>query len=52
MLHVELAELARKTGDEDRGQRELREAHRLYTEIGATGHLERLAAALEGTVSG
>jgi hypothetical protein len=27
-------------------ERELREAHRLFTEIGATGHADRLAAAL------
>jgi hypothetical protein len=51
-VHAELAELARKTGDEDRRQRELREAHRLYTEIGAAGHAERLAAELADTVSG
>ncbi len=34
-LHVERAELARLTGDEATRQRELREAHRLFTEIGA-----------------
>jgi len=27
-------------------ERELREAHRLYTEMGATGHAERLAEEL------
>jgi tetratricopeptide (TPR) repeat protein len=52
MVHVELAELARKTSDEDRRQRELREAHRLFTEIGATGHAERLAAELTETATG
>jgi tetratricopeptide (TPR) repeat protein len=52
IVHAELAELARKTGDEDRRQRELREAHRLYIEIGAAGHAERLAAELASTVSG
>ena len=46
MIHVELAELARQGGDEDERQRELREAHRLFTEIGATGHAERLAGEL------
>jgi tetratricopeptide (TPR) repeat protein len=34
-LHVERAELALLTGDEATRQRELREAHRLFTEIGA-----------------
>ncbi len=34
-LHVERAELARLTGDETTRQRELREAHRLFLEIGA-----------------
>jgi ATP/maltotriose-dependent transcriptional regulator MalT len=34
-LHVERAELARLAGDEASRRRELREAHRLFTEIGA-----------------
>jgi hypothetical protein len=34
-LRVERAELARLTGDEATRERELREAHRLFTEIGA-----------------
>ena len=34
-LHVERAELARLTGDDATRQRELREAHRLFMEIGA-----------------
>jgi hypothetical protein len=34
-LHVERAELARLKGDEAARERELREAHRLFTEIGA-----------------
>jgi hypothetical protein len=34
-LHVERAELARLTGDEAARERELREAHRLFIEIGA-----------------
>jgi adenylate cyclase len=34
-LHVERAELARLTGDEATRERELREAHRIFTEIGA-----------------
>jgi tetratricopeptide (TPR) repeat protein len=52
MVQVELAELARKTGDEDRRQRELREAHQLFAEIGATGHAARLAAELAETATG
>jgi hypothetical protein len=34
-LHVERAELARLTGDDALHDRELREAHRLFLEIGA-----------------
>jgi len=41
---VELrAEVAALRGDEAERARHLREAHRLYTEIGATGHATRLA---------
>jgi class 3 adenylate cyclase/tetratricopeptide (TPR) repeat protein len=50
LVHVELAELARQSGDQERHERELREAHRLFTEIGASGHAERLAGEL-ATVS-
>ena len=42
LVHVELAELARRSGDEKGRERELREAHRLFTQIGASGHAERL----------
>jgi class 3 adenylate cyclase/tetratricopeptide (TPR) repeat protein len=45
-LHVELAELARQNGDEEERERELREAHRMFTEFGATGHAERLKGEL------
>ena len=45
-IHVELGELARHLGDDNRRDRELREAHRLFIAIGATGHAERLAAEL------
>jgi tetratricopeptide (TPR) repeat protein len=45
LVHVELAELARQSGDPERRERELREAHRLFTQIGAVGQAERLAAA-------
>jgi tetratricopeptide (TPR) repeat protein len=46
MIHVELAELAHQGGDQEERQQELREAHRLFTEIGATGHAERLVSEL------
>jgi hypothetical protein len=36
-------ELARLLGDEVTWERELREAHRLFTEMGATGHAERIS---------
>ena len=40
------AELARRRGDDEACLRQLREAHRLYTEMGATGHAERVALEL------
>ena len=46
-IHEELAKLARLTGDDATYQRDLREAHRLFTEMGATGHAERLAKELK-----
>src|SRR5205823_14892326 len=42
-LHVERAELARLTGDEAAAQRELREAHLLFLEIGAPIRTEQVA---------
>jgi hypothetical protein len=45
-LHVERAELARLTGDETTRQRELREAHRLFIEIGAPIRVEQVAREL------
>ena len=42
----ERARLARLTGDGAAAERELREAHRLYEAIGATGHAGRLAKEL------
>jgi class 3 adenylate cyclase/tetratricopeptide (TPR) repeat protein len=42
LARVELAELARQSGDEEGRERELREAHRVFVQIGATGHAERL----------
>jgi tetratricopeptide (TPR) repeat protein len=44
-VRVELAELARRLGDDERRERELGEARRLFSEIGA----ERRAAELEAT---
>jgi class 3 adenylate cyclase len=43
LVHTELAELARQSDDQERRERELREARRLFTEIGANGQAERLA---------
>jgi len=45
-LHEARAEWARALGDEATRQRHLHEAHGLYTEMGATGHAERLAREL------
>jgi hypothetical protein len=42
LIHVEFAELARQSGHQERRERELRAAHRLYKEIGATGQLKQL----------
>ena len=50
-IHEERAELAQRIGDEPSRSRHLREAHRLYVGMGATGHVDRLArdlAELEG----
>jgi class 3 adenylate cyclase/tetratricopeptide (TPR) repeat protein len=43
---VERAALARLCGDEQARERHLREAHRLFNDVGATGHAQRLAAEL------
>ncbi len=45
-IHLVRAELAGVLGDEADRERELREAHRLYTEMGATGHAERVSREL------
>ncbi len=45
-VHEARGELAHLLGDDATHQRELREAHRLYTEMGATGHAKRLAGEL------
>ena len=49
-IHEERAELARLGGNEPARTRELRGAHRLYSEMGATGHAERLAPDLGSSV--
>ncbi len=46
-IGVERAKLARLEGDEAGRERHLREAHRLFTEIGATGYAERVGRELE-----
>jgi hypothetical protein len=48
----ERARLARLLGDDPGRERHLREAHRLYAEMDATGHAERLARALAELGSG
>ncbi len=45
-LHEERAALARLQGNEEAAVRELREAQRLFAEVGATGHATRLAREL------
>ncbi len=45
-LHEVRAEAARRFGDAASAERELRAAHRLYAEMGATGHAERVAREL------
>jgi hypothetical protein len=45
-IHAVLAELAHQAGDVATHERELREAHRLFVDIGASGHAEHAAAAL------
>jgi hypothetical protein len=47
-LHVERAELARLSGDNATRQRELREVHRLFLEIGAPIRAEQVAKELAG----
>ena len=45
-VHEQRAALADLSGDGAEAERELREAHRLYTGMGATGHAERVAREL------
>ena len=46
IVHEVSAELARVCGDEGSRERELYAAHRLFAEMGATGHAERVAQLL------
>ena len=46
-LHIELAALARLSGDDATRPRELREAHRLFTEIGAPIRAAEVARELD-----
>ncbi len=46
-IHLARAELAGVLGNEATRERELRHAQRLYTEMGATGHAERVGRELE-----
>jgi hypothetical protein len=45
-VRIERARLAELCGDAAVRDRELREAHRLFVEMGASGHAERLAKEL------
>jgi hypothetical protein len=47
LIHVELAELKQQSGDREEREQELQKARRLFTQIGASGHAERLAAELQ-----
>ena len=47
LIRVELAELARRRGNEEERERELRTAQRLFAEVGASGQATRLAPELE-----
>ena len=50
IIHLERAALARVLGDDTSRQRELREAHRLFTEMGATTRAEQVARELGSSV--
>ena len=52
LVHVELGELARLTGDDAGRERELREAHRLFAEIGADRYAAALARELSAPPTG
>ena len=45
-IAIERATLSRRDGDKTASHQQLQEAHRLFTEMGATGYAERLAREL------
>jgi tetratricopeptide (TPR) repeat protein len=47
VVQAQRAELARRRGDAEGREHELREAHRLFVEMGATGRAERLGGEFE-----
>jgi len=47
LIHLERAALARAHGDEATRQRELREAQRLFSEMGATARVEQVVKELQ-----
>jgi hypothetical protein len=49
LIHVELAELARQSGNHGDHTEQLRIAHRLFRDIGATGQAKRLEVELATT---
>jgi hypothetical protein len=52
LVRVELAELARLTGDDAGREKELREAHRLFAEMGANRHAAALSRELSAPRTG
>ena len=50
LIHVELAELARQSGNHEAYTEELRTAHRLFRRIGATGQAKRVEVELATTM--
>jgi hypothetical protein len=46
LIHVELAELAGRVGNDAEREGELQQARRLFLEIGAAGHADRLTKQL------
>jgi hypothetical protein len=52
LVRVELAELARLTGDDVGRERELRKAHTLFAEMGAEGHAAALSRELGAPPTG
>jgi hypothetical protein len=51
LIQEERAELARQAGDVRAQEQHAREAHRLFVQMGATGHAARLEQALAAFAS-